>query len=116
MSDKEIQEAYERAEKNYEMLKDRVHEQYFEIVEYHKEIATYKQAYESMKESNQRLKTYIEKYKNIIDELEKWLIAQRDFIETIDIMPNLKEVKLEHKIMINDYTATLNKLKELKGE
>lgn len=31
MSDKEIQEAYERAEKNYEMLKDRVHEQYFEI-------------------------------------------------------------------------------------
>lgn len=31
MSDKEVQEAYERAEKNYEMLKDRVHEQYFEI-------------------------------------------------------------------------------------
>lgn len=31
MSDKEIQEAYERAERNYEMLKDRVHEQYFEI-------------------------------------------------------------------------------------
>ena len=31
MSDKEIKEAYERAERNYEMLKDRVHEQYFEI-------------------------------------------------------------------------------------
>jgi len=31
MSDKEVQEAYERAEKNYEKLKDRVHEQYFEI-------------------------------------------------------------------------------------
>lgn len=43
MSDKEIQEAYERAERNYEMLKDRVHEQYFEI----------------------------ERYKNIIDELKK---------------------------------------------
>ena len=31
MSDKELQETYERAERNYEMLKDRVHEQYFEI-------------------------------------------------------------------------------------
>jgi cell division septum initiation protein DivIVA len=31
MSDKEVQEAYERAERNYEMLKDKVHDQYFEI-------------------------------------------------------------------------------------
>lgn len=31
MNDKEIAEAYERAERNYEMLKDRVHEQYFEL-------------------------------------------------------------------------------------
>jgi hypothetical protein len=31
MSDKEVQETYERAERNYEMLKDKVHDQYFEI-------------------------------------------------------------------------------------
>ena len=88
------------------------------------QVAVSPEAYEKIRkqkiiEENKILKELqqeLDKYKNIVDELEKWLIAQRNFIETIDIMPNLKEVKLEHKIMINDYTATLDKLKELKGE
>lgn len=58
----------------------------------------------------------IERLNNIINELEKWLKEQREFIQTIDMMPNLKEIKLEHKIMFNDYNNILDKLKELKGE
>ena len=50
----------------------------------------------------------------IIDELEKWLNEQKDFIQTIDMMPNLKEIKVEHKIMFNDYINVLDKLKKLK--
>lgn len=56
----------------------------------------------------------IQRLNNTIDELEKWLEEQREFIQTIDIMPNLKEIKLEHKIMFNDYNNVLDKLKALK--
>ena len=81
MSDKELQETYERAERNYEMLKDKVHDQYFEIEKYQKEISAYKQAYESMNESNQRLKTYIEIYKTDLDKLQSKIDKALEYIQ-----------------------------------
>ena len=56
----------------------------------------------------------IERLNNIIDELEKWLKEQYEFIDTISEFPTIKEIQQEYLIMLNDYENVLNKLKELK--
>ena len=38
----------------------------------------------------------------------------KDFLKEISFIQTLKEIKMEHKIMINDYQNVLDKLKELK--
>lgn len=81
MSDKEIQEAYERTEKNYETLKDRVHEQFLETMSYKKEAEAYNQAYESMKKYNEQLKTYIEIYKVDLEKLKVRIDKALEYIE-----------------------------------
>lgn len=60
-----------------------------------------------LKEENKRLN-------NIINELDKWLKEQKNFIEEMNYIQTIKEIKMEHKIMINDYNNVLDKLKELK--
>lgn len=56
----------------------------------------------------------IDRLNNIISELEKWLEEQKDFLKEISFIQTLKEIKMEHKIMISDYQNVLDKLKELK--
>ena len=51
---------------------------------------------------------------NIINELEKWLEEQHQFI--IEIPAFTKEIAVEHKTMEICYENILDKLQELKGE
>ena len=52
-------------------------------------------------------------YKYIINELEKWLEEQHQFI--IEIPAFTKEISIEHKTMELCYENILDKLQELKG-
>lgn len=56
----------------------------------------------------------LERLNNIINELEKWLDTQHQFI--IEIPAYTKEIQVEHKTMEICYENILDKLKELKGE
>lgn len=56
----------------------------------------------------------INRLNNVINELEKWLKEQYEFIDTISEFPTIKEIQQEHLIMLNDYENVLDKLKELK--
>lgn len=53
-----------------------------------------------------------ERLNNIINELEKWLEEQHQFI--IEIPAYTKEISIEHKTMEICYENALDKLKELK--
>lgn len=55
----------------------------------------------------------IERLNNIINELEKWLEEQHQFI--IEIPAFTKEISTEHKTMEICYENALDKLQELKG-
>ena len=55
----------------------------------------------------------IERLNNIINELEQWLEEQKHFI--INTPSYTEEIKVEHKIMFNDYENVLIKIEELKG-
>lgn len=54
----------------------------------------------------------IERLNNIINELEKWLEEQHQFI--IEIPAYTKEISIEHKTMEICYENVLDKLQELK--
>ena len=56
----------------------------------------------------------IERLNNIINELEKWLEEQHQFI--IEIPAYTKEISIEHKTMEICYENLLDKLQELKGD
>ena len=55
----------------------------------------------------------IERLNNIINELEKWLEEQHQFI--IEIPAYTKEISIEHKTMEICYENVLDKLQELLG-
>ena len=55
----------------------------------------------------------IERLNYIINELEKWLEEQHQFI--IEIPAYTKEISIEHKTMEICYENVLDKLQELKG-
>ena len=63
------------------------------------------------------VKQELERYKNIIDELEKWLTLQRDNLDK-----RVSEMETDDKNMtranhyIFIYNRVIDKLKELKGE
>ena len=59
------------------------------------------------------LQKEIERLNNIINELEKWLEEQHQFI--IEIPAYTKEIAVEHKTMEICYENVLDKLQELKG-
>jgi len=63
---------------------------------------------------NKQLEKENKRLNNIINELEKWLEEQKDFIEEMNYIQTIKEIKMEHKIMFNDYQNVLDKLRELK--
>lgn len=56
----------------------------------------------------------INRLNNIIDELEKWLEEQHQFI--IEIPAYTKDISIEHKTMEICYENILDKLNELKGD
>lgn len=71
-----------------------------------KQLANYKKVHEKdLKE--------IERLNYIINELEKWLEEQYQFI--IEIPAFTKEISQEHKTMEICYEIILDKIKELKG-
>ena len=56
---------------------------------------------------------YLLKCENILNELEKWLEEQHQFI--IEIPAYTKEISIEHKTMGICYENVLDKLQQLKG-
>lgn len=59
-------------------------------------------------------KEEIKRLNNTINELEKWLEEQHQFI--IEIPAYTKEIAVEHKAMEICYENVLDKLQELKGD
>ena len=84
------------------------------------QVAVSPEAYEEIRkqkivEENKILKEQqqeLERYKNIIDELEKWLEEQRKYYKNYDCQ---KEIKYEFLRISTEYMKILNKLEELKG-
>lgn len=56
----------------------------------------------------------IHKLNKIIDELEKWVNMQIDFLKNLDTIPNAKNIVNEHTTMVLIYQNILYKLQELK--
>ena len=84
------------------------------------ELLAIKQEIERLKEENKKYNKWIEslnkdnhRLNNIINELEQWLEEQKHFI--INTPSYTEEIKVEHKIMFNDYENVLIKIEELKG-
>lgn len=62
MTDKEVQEAVARADAEYDMLKDRVHEQYDEIEKLKEDIDYYKKGYAELYKRIDEAIEYLESY------------------------------------------------------
>lgn len=84
------------------------------------EIALLKLEIERLNNKNEELLTLYtterevkDYYKNVTNELEKWLEEQHQFI--IEIPAYTKEISIEHKTMEICYENVLDKLQELKG-
>ena len=114
MSDKELNSIIDRAEDEYQKLKDKVIEQSLEIERLNKGYCKFKEEcgkYATCLRENQ-LKE-IERLNNIINELEK------DIIEKInDIKNNYSQVNGNYfnmNYVLDTYEDVLNRLQELKG-
>ena len=55
-------------------------------------------------------------YKEILDELEKWVNRKRDDAYTLSSLPATKENKKQYKLTYAIYDSILYKIEELKGE
>ena len=88
--------------KNIEKIKDK--RKTNEYKEKHRE---YNKKYKQKKQQE------LERYKNIIDELEKYLKEKEQHFLIDDCQ---KEIIYEYKRISAEYTKALDKLKELKGE
>lgn len=58
----------------------------------------------------------IARLNKIIDELEKWVNIQIDFLKSLGTIPNAKNIVNEHTTMVLTYQNILYKLQELKEE
>ena len=94
-------------------LKDKIHEQYIEIQELNKRVEDLKTINEEHQILNGMLRKENDRLNTIINELEKWLEEQHQFI--IEIPAYTKEISIEHKTMEICYENVLEKLQELKG-
>ena len=55
-------------------------------------------------------------YKEILDELEKWVIRKRDDAYTLSSLPATKQSKEQYKLTYAIYDSVLYKILELKGD
>ena len=101
MTDKEVQEAVARADAEYDMLKDRVHEQYDEIQKLKEDVEYYKNSRDELISSNAKLREEKLRLNNIINELEKYI--------------NEEYIYDELGMKIFDASILQDKLQELKG-
>lgn len=73
-----------------------------------------RQKRESRKRCKERQQQELERYKNIIDELEKWL--EKQYQDTENCFMFDKDLKSKYKRDLLLFSMCLDKLKELKGE
>lgn len=74
MTDKEVQEAVARADAEYDMLKDRVHEQYDEIQKLKEDVEYYKSSRDELITSNTKLREEKIRLNNIIDNARDYIM------------------------------------------
>lgn len=107
MTDKEVQEAVARADAEYDMLKDRVHEQYDEIEKLKEDVEYYKSSRDELITSNTKLREEKLRLNNIIKELEKFMDEEYEYYE--------KYGYAEQGHAMGEIRRIKNKLQELKG-
>lgn len=73
MTDKEVQEAVARADAEYDMLKDRVHEQYDEIKKLKEDVDYYKSSRDELITSNTKLREEKIRLNNIINKAIEYI-------------------------------------------
>lgn len=84
MTDKEVQEAVARADAEYDMLKDRVHEQYDEIQKLKEDVDYYKRTRDELITSNTKLREEKLRLSNIIDNARDYVMNNQSGGESKD--------------------------------
>lgn len=101
MTDKEVQEAVARADAEYDMLKDRVHEQYDEIEKLKEDVDYYKTSRDELITSNTKLRE--EKLrlnnirKNTIDFCNRYLSLNLDEFNADKLLKKIIELQGDDK-------------------
>lgn len=84
MTDEEVQEAVARADAEYDMLKDRVHEQYDEIEKLKEDVDYYKSSRDELISSNAKLREEKLRLSNIIDNARDYVMNNQSGGESKD--------------------------------